>query len=87
MEYRFGHSRCREKMEGMFKTYIQNHYEWKFTTNPIQTDDKNRDKIHKFDNSSSDKCLKCGTQSDSLIHAFWYCEKLKVKSLGEHWEM
>lgn len=36
-----------------------------------------RDKIHKFDTSSSDLCLKCGKQSDSLIHAFWYCEKIR----------
>lgn len=36
-----------------------------------------RDKIHKFDNSTSDRCVKCSTQSDSLIHAFWYCEKVR----------
>ena len=36
-----------------------------------------RDKIHKFDTNSSDLCIKCGKQSDSLIHAFWHCEKIK----------
>lgn len=35
------------------------------------------DKIRKFNNSSSDKCLKCATQRDSLIHAFWYREKIR----------
>ena len=33
-----------------------------------------RDKIYTFDSNSSDKCLK-GTQSDSLIHTFWFCRK------------
>ena len=36
-----------------------------------------RDKINKFDSTSSNKCLKCKTESDSLIHAFWYCEKIR----------
>ena len=44
-----------------------------------------RDKIHKFDSTSSDKCLKC-PQSDSLIHAFWHCEKInKVWEKIERW--
>ena len=36
-----------------------------------------RDKINKFDPTSSDRCLKCCTQKDSLIHAFWQCEKVR----------
>ena len=36
-----------------------------------------RDKINKFDPTSSDRCLKCGTQKDSLMHAFWQCEKVR----------
>lgn len=34
-----------------------------------------RDRIHKFDPSSSPLCLKC-CKSDSLIHAFWYCDNV-----------
>ena len=37
-----------------------------------------RDKINKFDPTSSDRCLKCHTQRDSLIHAFWYCKKVRT---------
>ena len=37
-----------------------------------------RDKIHKFYETSSDKCLKCDTDKDSLIHAFWYCKVIRA---------
>ena len=37
-----------------------------------------RDKINKFDPTSSDRCLKCHTQRDSLIHSFWYCKKVRT---------
>ena len=44
-----------------------------------------RDKIHKFDSSLSDKCLKCA-QTDSLIHSFWHCEKIiKVWKKIDRW--
>ena len=35
-----------------------------------------RDKIHKFDSSSSPACLKCG-KIDSLVHSFWYCQNVR----------
>lgn len=36
-----------------------------------------RDKICKFDNTASDKCLKCNRYSDSLMHALWHCKGIK----------
>ena len=36
-----------------------------------------RNNICKFDNTASDKCLKCKRYSDSLMHALWYCKSIK----------
>lgn len=36
-----------------------------------------KSKIHKFDSSSSTLCVKCCSQDDTIIQAFWECEKIK----------
>ena len=38
-----------------------------------------RDKIKKIDKGQSGICLKCNQHTDSLMHAFWNCEKIKKK--------
>ena len=38
-----------------------------------------REKIQKFDKGQSGICLKFNQHTDSLMHAFWNCEKIKKK--------
>ena len=35
------------------------------------------DKIHKFYSTTVESCLKCKTNSDSIIHAFWECNEVQ----------
>ena len=36
-----------------------------------------RDRLKKFDSKTSDLCIKCKSQPDSLLHAFWECPKIR----------
>ena len=49
------------------------HIQYKLMTTIYYT----KSKIHKFDSSSSALCVKCCTQEDTIIHAFWECDKVK----------
>ena len=36
-----------------------------------------RDRLKKIDSKTSDLCIKCKSQPDSLLHAFWECPKVR----------
>ena len=36
-----------------------------------------RDRLKKFDSKTSDLCIKCKLQPDSLLHSFWECPKIR----------
>ena len=36
-----------------------------------------RDRLKKNDNKTSDLCIKCKLQPDSLLHSFWECPKIR----------
>ena len=49
-----------------------------------------KDKIHKFYSTTAESCLKCKTNNDSIIHAFWECNKVgcqKCYNANVHLEM